>query len=610
MKLFNAPTLSFTALLALGATAQAQTTLTPVLSEGVEVMPNGSVTSINHVDVNNSGDWLIEYGTDNPDSSLKFGLAFNGVAIHLEGTDLGFPASHLGSWVWASGTIDSIDINDLGDRSLLFNVADVAAVLPNHRVLFWTNGTTGITYPLLEEGVTLVDSMIVPAGFSLEEPVGAVWDSISEVWQNNSNELIVGGRTNTDSDDMLVKIVHDGAGNILSQTMFAVDGVDHAAVFGASGDHGGSTVQGFTMNQENIDFNDSGQTIFMVDDNAGTGTSTSDNDSHYYLDTTEIIWEADPSPQLNGFPYGHLTSAEVSINNAGDWIVVVEDDGPTSDDFMLIKNGAIVRKEGDPVPAIAGGWVITGSGWGQPVIHDNDSITWLCDWADATGFDGGLFRDDTILIQEGVTIVNGSLVEDIEASSRYMSASENGSWILKRIQTTGDVDVAVLIEVDLTNTSITCDPANDHFLGNYCKLDTSAFGSGVGSDLHIEATDGPAGEFGFLLVSSSATNSTAVFNGVLCLDNPTGRYNLQVATNQGLPQLNSLGQFDGAGVLQNISGTSVSGSGFDVPLELPFSPAVMPIMPGDTWSFQLWYRDQIAMPGDSANFSNVLTAQF
>jgi hypothetical protein len=160
--------------------------------------------------------------------------------------------------------------------------------------------------------------------------------------------------------------------------------------------------------------------------------------------------------------------------------------------------------------------------------------------------------------------------------------------------------------------SIGCDPANPHFLGGPATLATSSLGSGVGSDLHIECTDGPAGEFGFILVSPSGTSSLSVFGGVLCLDNPQGRYNPQVATNQGLSQLNSIGQFDGAGVLQSLAGNAASsgGSGFDVPSELPFSPPGQFITSGSTYYFQAWFRDQVAVPGDSANFSNMIEVQF
>ncbi len=166
-----------------------------------------------------------------------------------------------------------------------------------------------------------------------------------------------------------------------------------------------------------------------------------------------------------------------------------------------------------------------------------------------------------------------------------------------------------------SSITVACDPASPHYLGNYAKMDSSSFGSGIGSDLHLEVTDGPAGEFGFILVSLNSSANLAIFNGVLCLGSPQGRYNPTIATNQGNPALNSIGQFDGAGVLQSLFGnaTSSGGSGYDVPSALPYSPAGQMIQSGDMWSFQCWYRDQIAPlpnPGSSANFSNAIDVVF
>jgi hypothetical protein len=159
---------------------------------------------------------------------------------------------------------------------------------------------------------------------------------------------------------------------------------------------------------------------------------------------------------------------------------------------------------------------------------------------------------------------------------------------------------------------IECNPNAIHSGGTRAKLDTSSFHYAFGSGLHLNATDGPVGEFGSVLVSYDGSQVIPVFGGVLCLGNPQGRYNPQAATNQGLPTLNSLGQFDGSGVYQSITGngTSAGGAGFDVPLELPFSPAGQVVLPGDTLYFQVWFRDTLVTPGDSANFTNMLKATF
>jgi hypothetical protein len=148
------------------------------------------------------------------------------------------------------------------------------------------------------------------------------------------------------------------------------------------------------------------------------------------------------------------------------------------------------------------------------------------------------------------------------------------------------------------NLGLACDPANNHSGGSYVTLANSSFtGPGV---LHLEATSGPAGEFGYFLVSSTLIDpGTPISNGMLCLGAPVGRY----APAAG-GALNSIGQFDGAGVMQNLAGTSTAGSGYDVFATLPTPPGGS-IMSGDTWYFQCWYRD-----GNRSNLSNVAAVTF
>jgi hypothetical protein len=132
-------------------------------------------------------------------------------------------------------------------------------------------------------------------------------------------------------------------------------------------------------------------------------------------------------------------------------------------------------------------------------------------------------------------------------------------------------------------------------------------GSGTGSGLHLQCSGGPSGEIGFFLVGPTMFDSgVPISNGSLCLIGQVGdaffRYN-------GLAgAANSVGRFDADGVLQNLVGTSGSGSGFDVPLSIP-SNVPAPIVAGDTWHFQTWFRDTAAGVGTS-NFSNGLTVRF
>jgi hypothetical protein len=124
-------------------------------------------------------------------------------------------------------------------------------------------------------------------------------------------------------------------------------------------------------------------------------------------------------------------------------------------------------------------------------------------------------------------------------------------------------------------------------------------GAGVfdAEELHLEVTDGPAGEFGYLLVAATTkAPGVPVASGVLCLVNPIGRY----APGAG-GVFDSLGRFDSAGRLENLFGTSRTGTGFDVPFALP-SPPGGALLSGSSWSFQCWYRC-----GTSSSFSDGVT---
>jgi hypothetical protein len=117
--------------------------------------------------------------------------------------------------------------------------------------------------------------------------------------------------------------------------------------------------------------------------------------------------------------------------------------------------------------------------------------------------------------------------------------------------------------------------------------------------LHLEATDGPSGEFGYFLVSLGFNDpGTPISNGMLCLTVPIGRY----APAAG-GSFNSIGQFDAGGVLQNLVGTSSVGSGYDVLATLPTPPGGV-IQGGTSYYFQCWFRD-----GNRSNFSNVYQFQ-
>ncbi len=150
-----------------------------------------------------------------------------------------------------------------------------------------------------------------------------------------------------------------------------------------------------------------------------------------------------------------------------------------------------------------------------------------------------------------------------------------------------------------------CDPGSVNSTGASAVL-SGAFGTGTGSDLHLNVTSGVPGQLAYILVGNEVTNGVVISNGLFCLVGTSTsqffRYNVAGT------DMNSIGGFDASGMMINASGTSTTGFGFDVPSTIP---AILPItiMAGDTWNFQCWYRDTPSGVG-SSNFSNGLSVTF
>ncbi len=195
----------------------------------------------------------------------------------------------------------------------------------------------------------------------------------------------------------------------------------------------------------------------------------------------------------------------------------------------------------------------------------------------------------------GDTVVVGAAREDSSAIGVNGDQSDNSSTAA------GAAYSYVLRSAPISTFS--CSPTTAHVDGDFVSLSTTVYDSEADCGIHIDASAGPTSftSFGFFLMSSGGSSSTAVGQGVLCLDPIIGRYGPNVAANVGASGLNSVGYFDVAGEFLNAAGSSESGFGFDVPSILPSSPGISTIQSGDTLFFQLWYRDRL----DGATTSNL-----
>ena len=86
-----------------------------------------------------------------------------------------------------------------------------------------------------------------------------------------------------------------------------------------------------------------------------------------------------------------------------------------------------------------------------------------------------------------------------------------------------------------------CSPANPNSTGLPTVL-SGMMGSGVGSDLHLEANQGPPNQFGYFLMGTSLLDpGLPVGNGRLCVSGQVGRFNLAGGTRNSLAPIQWLG---------------------------------------------------------------------
>ena len=261
---------------------------------------------------------------------------------------------------------------------------------------------------------------------------------------------------------------------------------------------------------------------------------------------------------------------------------------------------------------------------GQGAPSTTGDATWIhavkpgALWANAGGDFDPLSRGTYNIVLVGqATFGTGAMAADVQ--DWLVNPATNHGWMLKSSSETPNTAVAIAsreandptqvptLTIEYTPPAGTlatfCDPADNNSTGLPTVL-TATLGSGTGSGVHLEASQGPPGQFGYVLVGTKSTEvGLAIGSGHLCLESASpqqiGRYNV------GGGALDSIGVFDGAGVLQNLVGTSTVGTGFDVPNTIPFASSPM-ISAGDTWHFQLWHREN----GGDSNFSNGVSATF
>lgn len=358
----------------------------------------GSVTTISNFAVNDAGDWLVEVDTDNADQDTDAAVLANG-ALHLrEGQPLSEPTG---------ATLDSFDaitLNEAGDSG--WN--------------FFLDGTSGLSD---DSGIYLNTDLLVQEGdvstASGLSP-GTPYTGFFETKINDPGAVLVMASVDdpaiASSTDRALVILFDDGTNPLVELLVAAEG----DVLPGQSD----AVADFETGPHNFAFNDLGDVMFIADLDGPLAT-----DHAVYIGDALKAQEGSPSP-VSGRSWSSLSLAEVDLNDACDWVISGSLDGDPATNLLIERNGVKFRQEGDSLPAIAP-FSLTSFGSGPVLIANSGEVLWYGVWDDPDAdVDTGLFIDDQLLVQEGVTTIGGVAVDTLRGIQDGYSISPNGRYVV------------------------------------------------------------------------------------------------------------------------------------------------------------------------------------
>jgi hypothetical protein len=235
---------------------------------------------------------------------------------------------------------------------------------------------------------------------------------------------------------LYVWTTYPDTGGIVSSTLIAAEGdiLPGQAV----------ALSDFGTGPHETAINPLGSLLFAVDIPGGLDAIYTWNGSA----NIEIAQEGDPSPAA-GRNWATLTSTSLDISLV-DFVFRGTLDGDTATDSVLIRTGTVFIQEGDTLPAIGGSFTFTSFGTGPLEVSDSGDALWFGDWNDPnTAIDAGLFLNDELLVQEGVTTVGGlGVIATLRGVEDGYHMNDDGSLIIFEAVLASGLDGAFLIQTD------------------------------------------------------------------------------------------------------------------------------------------------------------------
>ncbi len=392
--------LAFAALLSPAAAAQGFE-IFKVVERGDVIPGFGTVNFVDAAATNERGDWTARVRLQNPGPTM---VLKNGSPHLVWGQSLAQP---VGSTI---SSVQSIEINNHGDIA--------------HNIFL--NGTQG---SFDDSGVYLNDTLVLQESELSSSPAfsaGTPYIGFFRLKFNDNYQWLLVASVNDSAlpssvDRALVRLQTDTQGNILSETVLYKEG---DILPGQT-----EAVVDFGTNPHTNAFNEAGQVMYVATLTGPTATNAA-----IYIDDTLIAQKGSPSP-IAGRNWGSITtSSKVDLNNFGGYVLNASLDGDTATNNLIVTNGVKVIQQGDPVPVPhLSQWSITGYGSGPVLIDDTNSILWYGIWNEPNNaVNRGLFLNYQLIVQQGVTQIDGRTITTLRGIQDGYTMSRNGEYIYFR----------------------------------------------------------------------------------------------------------------------------------------------------------------------------------
>ena len=425
--------------------------------------------------------------------------------------------------------------------------------------------------PGCDPAVLVDDTVLLRAGDPASAPalpVGTVYSSAWILDLTDSNQAVVGAVVYDSQADEYLRAGIQGeigpAGELTNQEVFFLE--DELAP-----GTGGWPFLGL----EYARMNERGDIAFR----ASLGFQPTDRQA-VYVNTTLLATNGSAAP-VPGEVWFDLLEGSVDLNSVGDVVYNGLVTGPPGTNVLIVKNDSKFRQSGDTLPALGPGSVLTDFGSRQAWINDLGEVLWLGEWTDAGGVDRwGYLIDDELIVENGVTTLNGSPILVSNGNWMRSAMSRNGRFVAFDALWDGGTSAGVLL-IDRRPLGQGFCLAAENSTGRGATL--SAAGSTVLSDaeLTLTAEDLPPGVPGLFFFGPNQIQAP-FGDGFRCVGGAVRR--VQPAT------------------FANAAGIAVRTLNFSAPYAAALAPGSV--------SFQLWYRDPMGPGGSGFNTTSGLEIVF